>query len=86
MLYRDTTEMMSTSSDLQLHHEDDNFLVDLPTYAGKRDQSFSDWIVQVEKIAILIETPKLQPARSNAEGIIYKLIEGMLQCSNKESV
>lgn len=42
---------------------------------------FMDCIMQVEKIAHLTQHLQLQLTQAKAEGIIYKLIEGMPQSS-----
>ena len=63
---------MSVLSDLQLQHKIDHLFVDLQTEDKRSDKSFSDWIVQVEKIVNVTQHPKLKLAWAKAEGIIYK--------------
>ena len=43
----------------------------------KGNKSFMDWIMQVEKSSHLIQHPQLQLARAKAEGIVYKVVEGI---------
>ena len=85
ILQKDSTGVMSKLSYLQQQHQNDHFLADQQTWC-KRLKSFSDWIIQADMISNFMHQSELQLAWANAEGIGYKLIEGMPHTSTLDRV
>ena len=84
-LQKDTTIIISKLSDLQIQYKNNHFPAYLHTYDRKADESITDWVTQVEKIAKLTQHPELQLALAKVEGSAYKLIEGMPLSSTWET-
>ena len=61
-------------------------MADLLTCDGKGDTYFADWKMQVEKISHLTQHLELQLAKAKAEGIVYKLMKGILHSLTWETL